>query len=182
MRALLRDALLLLPLAAAVFLVGADFVRAYEGSVVSVAPARGESADVRQVRLAIDGGVRQRWWPADAVAGLGLPEDPNPAAPLIVPEGRPTIRKDRWTLVATVHTADGDRVVPTTSRGLLGLAVGAWLTGLAIRNMVVGGAPWRATPIDREARTITAAPPTPKRRSKDVTRPPPRPRRGVGRR
>ncbi|MCA9492419.1 MAG: hypothetical protein KC621_20945 [Myxococcales bacterium] len=114
--------------------------------------------------------------------GLDLPTDPNPAAPLSVPAGRPIVHKDRWTLVTSVSAADGTRVVPTTSRGLLGLAIGTRLSALAVRNMLVGGAPWRLVPADGPTRTITAAPKAERRRPKDVTRPPPRPRRGVGRR
>ncbi|MCB9699773.1 MAG: hypothetical protein H6738_23505 [Alphaproteobacteria bacterium] len=181
MRAFLRDALLLLPVAGGVFLVGADFFRAYDGTLVSVAPPRGDD-DVRQVRLLIDDRVRQRWWSADAVDGLDLPVDPNAAAPVAVPAGRPSVHKDRFTLVVTASAPDGDRIVPTTTRGLLGLALGAWLSALAVRNMVVGGAPWRVAPPQDAARTITAEPMVPRKRARDVTRPPPRPRRGAGRR
>ncbi|MCA9492420.1 MAG: hypothetical protein KC621_20950 [Myxococcales bacterium] len=58
-RGFLRDALLLLPVAGVVFLIGADFPRAYDGALVSVAPARSEDPDVRQVRMVVDGRLSQ---------------------------------------------------------------------------------------------------------------------------
>lgn len=189
MRALLRDALLLLPAALLVFLLGGDFFRAWDGIVLSVAPPGERDTSARRVRIVDGDRVLERWWPGDVVEALHLPTDPSPVPPVRLPEGRPAAHKGRFTFRTEVTPAEGASVVvPTTSTGLLALALGAWALLVALRNMVVGGAPWavepRAEPAEGEkpASRVAAPEAVPRRRNKDVTKPPPRPRRGVGRR
>lgn len=176
---LVRDAVILIALAVVVLLGTSSFFTAWTGTAVSVRPYLEEDA-FRRVLLVDDGAEHEeRWLPAAAVASAALPVDPTGIPARTQPEGAPRISKARFTLHFIVATATGSTTFPTTSPQGLGLATLALLVGAALRNMVVGGAPWawRSAPLVLPEPRPVAGRPVDVRRPPPQKTPPPR-RRG----
>jgi hypothetical protein len=175
---LVRDAVILIVLAVVVLLGASSFFTAWTGTAVSVRPYAEEDA-FRRVLLVDDDGHEERWLPAAAVASAELPVDATGIPARTQPEGAPRISKSRFTLHFVVATATGSTTHPTTSPQGLGLATLALLVGAALRNMVVGGAPWawRSAPLVLPEPRPVAGRPVDVRRPPPQKTPPPR-RRG----
>lgn len=152
---------------AVVALWACGFFEAWDGRVVSHRPRAGE-ADQIQVLIATDRGAFETWWPAEVVLPLDLAVNPDPASspPPTAGSAAGATHKDRYTLRFTVGGAEAS----TASTGSVSLGVLAGALALALRNMVVAGAPWRFTPSPAPARPPTPGPPRPNRTG--FTRPP----------
>lgn len=133
--ALIRDALALLVLSGLIFFFACDGFTAWDGRVVSYKPVDGPQVPVLIME---DGGERFTRWPTELVQSLELPADREMLPPLGPYDDMPLTHKDRFDLSFTV----GDKVVGTTSSGLLAMSAMLFFIGLALRNMVVGGSPF----------------------------------------
>lgn len=144
--ALLRFVALTAPVAVLVVLGASDFFVGWDGRAVSVRPARSEDPPTRTVLIAESDDAFEREWPSDLTDTLSLPVDPQAIAPATVSEERPATNKHRFTLHFLVDGPTGFQVIPTTSPEALGLGLLVWAVLIALRNMIVAGAPWAIEP------------------------------------
>lgn len=144
MRAFLVHAALVAAAAAGLVWLAAGGLVQWQGMVSHRLPALPD-APVVGVVLAESEGSRVLWWPRWAAMSLDVPTDRSLTPPPGLRDGRPTARKDRFTLHFEVQEK-GDTAavrIPTTSPRVFGLGILAFGIGLALRNMWWSGAPWR---------------------------------------
>ncbi len=130
------------------FLLGSQWLDAWEGSVTSRAP--NPQGNVQLVGIQLENGEwTTRRWPADLVKVLDVITESPVAPPLVTPEVAPKTKKSRFTLSFSVDVAGTARSVPTTSPGAFAFAILSFLAGIALRNMYVSGSPIDIQPRER---------------------------------
>jgi len=174
-----------LPLAVVVLLWASDLFSAWDGRVVSVRPIPPDARVATVLIVDADGEAFERRWPAPLVRKLGLRVDELAIAPSTVPSEAPVTRKSRFSLNYIVDTPDGFTAEPTTTPQSVALALVALILAVALRNMVVAGAPWAIEP-RRAYLPVALAPsgqaaPTAQRGGARPRKGPPPPRPSVGR-